>query len=55
VSFSLNKGRMLENSVFLRLRRSGKEIFYFEDDQKECDFVIKEENKVKQAIQVVIA
>jgi predicted AAA+ superfamily ATPase len=51
VSFSSNKGRMLENSVFLHLRRSGKEIFYFRD-QRECDFVIKQENKIRQAIQV---
>ena len=40
VSFSSNKGRMLENLVFLNLRRTGKEVFYFKD-QKECDFVIK--------------
>ncbi len=51
VSFSSNKGRMLENSVFLDLRRSGKEIFYFKG-KKECDFVIKCKNKVTEAIQV---
>lgn len=51
VSFSSNKGRMLENAVFLDLRRSGREIFYFKD-QKECDFVVREESKITQAIQV---
>ena len=51
VSFSSNKGRMLENLVFLNLRRTGKEVFYFKD-QKECDFVIKERNSITQAIQV---
>jgi predicted AAA+ superfamily ATPase len=51
VSFSSNRGRMLENTVFLALRRNGKNIFYFKDKQ-ECDFVIKEENKITQAIQV---
>jgi predicted AAA+ superfamily ATPase len=51
VSFSSNNGRMLENSVFLDLRRSGKEIFYFKE-KGECDFVIREKNKVTQAIQV---
>jgi uncharacterized protein len=51
VSFSLNKGRVLENSVFLDLRRSGKEIFYFKEEG-ECDFLVKEKNKVTQAIQV---
>jgi len=51
VSFSSNKGRMLENTVFLDLRRSGKEVFYFKEE-KECDFIVKEENKITQAIQV---
>ncbi len=51
VSFSSNKGRILENAVFLDLRRRGKEIFYFKD-KKECDFVVKEESRITQAIQV---
>ncbi len=51
VSFSSNKGRMLENSVFLDLRRSEKEIFYFKG-KGECDFVVREKTKVTQAIQV---
>ena len=51
VSFSSNKGRMLENAIFLDLRRNGKEIFYYRD-KKECDFIVKQENKVTQAIQV---
>jgi len=51
VSFSANRGRMLENAVFLDLRRDGKNIFYFKGD-KECDFLVKEENKITQAIQV---
>lgn len=54
ISFSSNKGRMLENAVFLDLRRRGKEIFYFKD-QKECDFVVREERKITQAIQVCYA
>jgi uncharacterized protein len=51
VSFSSNKGRMLENYVFLELRRRGKEVFYFKN-QKECDFVVKEKNKIVSAFQV---
>lgn len=51
VSFSSNKGRMLENAVFLDLRRNGKEIFYYKD-KRECDFVIKEQSKITQAMQV---
>jgi predicted AAA+ superfamily ATPase len=51
VSFSANKGRMLENSVFLHLRRNGKQVFYFKG-RNECDFLIKEKNVITQAIQV---
>ncbi len=51
VSFSKDKGKMLENNVFLHLRRRYKEIFYFQEN-KECDFIIKEREKVIQAIQV---
>ncbi|MCW3995476.1 MAG: ATP-binding protein [Candidatus Bathyarchaeota archaeon] len=51
VSFSANKGRMLENAVYLQLRRSGKEVFYFKE-KGECDFIVKEKNKITQAIQV---
>jgi len=51
ISFSSNKGRMLENCVFLELRRAGKEIYYFAGD-KECDFLVKEKNTIARAIQV---
>ena len=49
--FSENKGHTLENLVFLELKRRGKEIFYHRN-KKECDFLIVEKRKVKQAIQV---
>jgi len=51
VSFSKDKGKMLENNVFLHLRRKYKEIFYFQKN-KECDFVMKDREKVVQAMQV---
>lgn len=51
VAFSANKGRMLENLVFINLRRGGKEIFYFKE-KGECDFLVKEKNRVTQAVQV---
>ena len=51
VSFSSNRGRMLENCVFLELRRARKEIFYFRGDN-ECDFLIKEKNAITRTIQV---
>lgn len=51
VSFSKDNGRMLENTVFLHLRKKFPEIFYFKENG-ECDFVVKEKGKIKQAIQV---
>jgi len=51
VSFSKDKGKMLENIVFLSLRMKFKDIFYFRK-KKECDFVVKEKNKIISAIQV---
>ena len=51
VTSSADQGRLLENMVYLHLRRKFKEIFYFKG-KKECDFVIKEKNKIKELIQV---
>ena len=42
---------MLENLVFLSLRRKFKDIFYFQQ-KRECDFVIRENGKVTAVIQV---
>ncbi|MFO7851078.1 MAG: ATP-binding protein [Bacteroidota bacterium] len=50
-SFSENRGRMLENLVFLQLKRENKEVFYHKG-KKECDFVIKQGSRIKEAIQV---
>lgn len=50
-SFSADKGKMLENMVYVSLRASGRQIFYFQE-KGECDFVIKERNKIVEAIQV---
>ena len=50
-SFSKDKGKMLENLVFLALRRKHKNIFYYHED-RECDFIIKEKEKITSAIQV---
>lgn len=51
VSFSGDKGKMLENLAFLGLRRRHKDIFYFRENG-ECDFVVKEGTKITLAIQV---
>lgn len=48
---SEDKGRLLENIVFLHLKMLGKEI-YFHKDQKECDFIMREGNRIVEAIQV---
>lgn len=37
---STDSGRILENIVFLELRKKGNEIFYFEEEG-ECDFIVK--------------
>lgn len=50
-SFSEDRGKLLENAVFLELKRRGKNVYYYKD-KKECDFLIKEGMKIKQAIQV---
>ncbi len=50
-SFSKDTGKMLENIVFLGLRRKFREIFYFKE-KNECDFVLKENGRVMAAIQV---
>lgn len=48
---SEDRGRLLENVVFLHLKMMGEEIF-FHKEQKECDFIIRQGNQVVQSIQV---
>ncbi len=50
-SFSKDRGKMLENVVFLNLRKKYKNIFYYQE-RNECDFLVKEKDKIIQAIQV---
>src|SRR3989344_4803403 len=49
--FSKDTGKLLENLIFLELRRRNKKIFYNRDNY-ECDFIIQEKEKVVQVIQV---
>lgn len=49
--FSKNRGRLLENLVFLELKRKQKEIFFLHNKQ-ECDFLVKDKTDITQAIQV---
>lgn len=49
--FSKNTGRILENIVFLELKRRNKEIYYYKNKHK-CDFVIRNNLNITEAIQV---
>jgi uncharacterized protein len=49
--FSEEKGRLLENIVFLELRRRGFEVFYH-SARFECDFLIRQGTRIVQALQV---
>jgi len=49
--FSDNQGRQLENAVFLQLKRNDCEIFYHRG-KYECDFLVREKDKITNAIQV---
>ena len=48
--FSGDWGRMLENLVFLELKRRG-EVCYFWRDKEECDFLIEEKGQIRAALQ----
>ncbi len=49
--FSEDAGRLMENLVFIELKRRNKEIFYYRKNY-ECDFLIKEKTRIVEAIQV---
>ena len=49
--FSDDFGKLLENLVFIELRRRNEQIYYFRKNY-ECDFLIVRKNKVSLAIQV---
>jgi len=50
--FSQNIGKSLENAVFLELKRRYNELFYYRDNNSECDFIVNEKNSITHAIQV---
>ena len=53
-NFSENRGRMLENLIFVALKRKGEEIFYYKGT-KECDFVVRKGLRIVSAIQVSVS
>lgn len=52
LSFSEDWGRMLENAVFQHLRRTHTNLMYYKSQNSECDFLVREKNKIQKAIQV---
>jgi len=51
LSFTKDQGRLLENLVYILLRKTRKKIYYFRE-VKECDFVVFEGESCKWLIQV---
>lgn len=49
--FSSDRGRLLENLVFVELKRRNKKVFY-NKGICECDFVIQDKDRIVEAIQV---
>ena len=49
--FSEDEGRLMENLVWLELKRRGQAVFYHQGT-KECDFILQEKNRITGAIQV---
>lgn len=50
--FTEDKGRLLENVIYLELLRRKKEVFFHSGDNLECDFIVRQGIAIKQAIQV---
>ncbi|MEW6528366.1 MAG: ATP-binding protein [Candidatus Micrarchaeota archaeon] len=50
-SLSEDKGRLLENLVYVHLRKKYRNIYYFKG-KRECDFLVKDANKIIFAVQV---
>lgn len=50
---SEDRGRVLENIIFIELKRRGYEVFYYQDT-KECDFIVRQGPHTQQAIQVCL-
>lgn len=49
--FSEDNGRLLENLVFIELKRRKKEVYYYSENN-ECDFVLRHGLKINEAVQV---
>lgn len=50
-TLSMNKGKVLENTVFVELKRRNLETYYY-SGKNECDFLIKNGTRIVEALQV---
>ncbi|MFH0856346.1 MAG: ATP-binding protein [bacterium] len=50
-SFLDDNGKLLENLVFIELKRRGYEFYYYKNNN-ECDFIIREKGKITQVLQI---
>ena len=51
-SWSEDYGKKLENIIYWSLRQKNKELSYFNESGFECDFVMSQNNKVEELLQV---
>ena len=51
MSFTEDRGRKLENIVFIDLKRGGRDIYYYKN-KNECDFVVVNNAQIENVIQV---
>ncbi len=51
-SFGKNQGRLLETMVYWEFRRQTKKLYYFNEGNSECDFVVETEGNKFQLVQV---
>lgn len=47
-----DRGKLIENAVFIELKRRGREIYFYSQPTYEIDFLVKEGRMIKQLIQV---
>ncbi len=49
---TLDRGKLIENTVFIELLRRGKEVYFYAHPDYEVDFLVREGLRIKQLIQV---
>ncbi len=51
-SFGKNRGRLLETMVYWEFRRQTKKLYYFNEENSECDFVVETDDNQFKLVQV---